>query len=190
MNLSILQKIVLILKFFMSSFLGIELFLLVLLFSCFIFLNMKFRNMKVRYALPIFLVLTMLIVIFMFNGYALSSIRSFTKSIMYYYYFPNMALYFMIVLAITGIFIYTLLTRKIKKKKKIINYCFFIPIYLCFIGLVGYVSINNIPLVLDDSIYKYDAVLSFVQISNLCTLIWFVVTIFYYLYRYFKKKFN
>lgn len=190
MNLSILEKILLILKFFTSSFLGIELFLLVLLFSCFIFLNMKFRNMKVRYALPLFLALSIFVVVIIFHGFALSSIKSFIKSLMYYYYFPNMALYFVIVLVITIIFIYTLLTRRLKKRKKIINYSFFIPIYTCFIGLVGYVSLYNIPLVLNDSMYKYDTVLSFVQISNLCALLWITVTAFYYLYKYFKKKFN
>ena len=190
MNLSFIEKIGIILKYFTSSFLSIEIFLIVFSLFLFVFLNIKYNDKRVKILIPTILVGILFIIFVYYNSFAIKCFDSFIKSLMYYYYFPNIALYYVIVLFITILFIYTLLNKKIDNKKKIFNYIFFSLVYLMFLELIGYVSINNITLVLGNGLYKNDVILSLIQISNLITLIWIIVTIFYYLYNYFKKKFD
>jgi len=39
-------------------------------------------------------------------------------------------------------------------------------------------------------LYENDTILSIVQVSNFILLIWLLYTGFYYLYKYFKKKYD
>ena len=190
MELSILEKAYLVLKYFASSFLGIELFLVALLLFLFLFLNIKYDDNKVKIAVPIFLVMILLFISGGFHSYVKTSIDSFIKYIIRYYYFPNMAIYYITVLVVTGMFIYTVLSLKLPKIKKIINYISFSLIYLNFIGLASFLIDEGIELTVDSTVYQYDLVTSFVNVSNLILLIWILITFFYYLYNYFKKKFD
>ena len=188
MELSILGKIFLILKYFTSSFLGIELFLIVLFLFIFLMLNIKRKNIIVKYAVPIVLVLILFFISGGFHEFVKISIDSFIKYIMNYYYFPNMAVYYITIVVITIIFIYTILNEKMDKIKKIINYISFSRIFLMFIGLTSFFIKNDIALEMNNNIYANDIVLAFVQITNFIVLIWLLITFFYYLYKYFKKK--
>ena len=51
-------------------------------------------------------------------------------------------------------------------------------------------AFDGVDLMETTELYKNDTILSIVQISNLLLVIWLVVTGFYYLYRYFKKRFD
>lgn len=190
MSLSILDKILLILKYFISSFLGIELFLIVLLLFVFLILNIKKNNNLVKIIIPIILVLILLFISGGFHSYVVSSINYFIKKIMMYYYFPSVFLYYIIMLFVTVIFIFTILRDSIPRFKRIINYVFFSIMYLLFLGFFSNVISNKIELVLGNSIYADDLSLAFIQISNFVFLIWILFTLFYYFYIYLKKKFD
>ena len=189
MELSILEKAYLVLKYFASSFLGIELFLVALLLFLFLFLNIKYDDNKVKIVTPIFLVMILLFISGGFHLYVKESIDAFIKYIIRYYYFPNMAIYYITVLVVTILFIYTILSN-LSKIKKIINYISFSLIYLNFIGLASFLIEEGIELTLDSTVYQYDLVAAFVNVSNLILLLWILITFFYYLYNYFKKKFD
>jgi hypothetical protein len=58
---------------------------------------------------------------------------------------------------------------------------------MSFISLAAYDGVD----LLDISVlYQNNTILSFVQVSNLILLIWLLFTGFYWLYRYFKKKYD
>lgn len=190
MNLSILEKISLVFGYFTSSFLGIEMFIVVLLLFLFSIFNIYKNNSLVKIFLPIFICAVLLFISGGFHTYVMESINSFIKSIMSYYYFPSMAFYYILIVVVSILFVFTILRDSVPKIKKIINYVFFSIIYLCFLGLVSYVVYEGIGLSLDFSIYQDDLILSFVQLSNLLLLFWIIVTIFWYLYLFFKKKFD
>lgn len=190
MNLSILDKILLILKYFMSSFLGIEMFLVVLLLFLFLVLNIKKNNSLVKIIIPIILVAIFLFISGGFHTYVVASIHYFIKKIMTYYYFPSIALYYIIILVVTVIFIYTILRDKMNQIKKVFNYILFSLIYVLFLGFSSYIIYHKMELLLDYSIYNDPLCLSFIQVSNVLFLLWGLVTVFYYLYFYFRKKFD
>lgn len=190
MYLSIIDKIILVMKYFLSSFLGIEMFIASLIIFLFLIFNLKYDNSIVKIGISILLVAIMLFISGGFHTYAKDSINSFIKLIMNYYYFPSLALYYIIALISIVILICTLINDKISNIKRCINYIFLSLFFMFFIGLISYLIKNKIRLVLDYSLYQDDLILSFVQISNFIFLIWIIITIFWYLYRYFKRKFD
>lgn len=190
MNLSILDKIILILKYFVSSFLGIEMFLVGSLLFVFLVLNIKKNNPLVKIIISIIFVCILLFISGGFHSYVEDSIHAFLKGIMTYYYFPSITFYYIIILIVTFLLIYTILNDHMNKIKRIINYFFFFMMYLFFLGFFSNVIYLQMELSLDKSIYNDPLSLAFIQISNLVFLFWIIVTIFYYLYRYFRKKFD
>ena len=54
-------------------------------------------------------------------------------------------------------------------------------------ALASYSGVDLINVV---DLYKNEVILSIVQISNLLLLVWLIFTLFYELYKYFKKKFD
>ena len=72
--------------------------------------------------------------------------------------------------------------------KKIFNFiCSFI-IFLLFFLYVILITTNGIDLGNIVSIYSNETVLSIVQVSNLIFVIWIIVSMFYKLYLFLKKK--
>ena len=58
---------------------------------------------------------------------------------------------------------------------------------MSFIALASYDKVD----IMEKSIlYQNDTILSVVQVSNFLFVLWILITIFYYLYKYFKKKFD
>ena len=84
----------------------------------------------------------------------------------------------------------TVFSKKMTMFKKIFNYIFFVGIYFLFLLFVTLSASNGIELSDMKQLYTNNTILSLVQISNLLLLIWFIYTMFYKLYIYFKKKFD
>ena len=106
---------------------------------------------------------------------------------MNYIYFPSPVVYFFIVVFMIINNVYTLF-KDMGMFKKIFNYvCSFI-IFLLFFLYVILITTNGIDLGNIVSIYSNEIVLSIVQISNLVFVIWIVVSLFYKLYLFYKKK--
>lgn len=190
MNLSILDKVSLTFQYFTSSFLGIELGFIILLCFLFLLFNIKRKNKIVKVAVPAFLVSILLFISGGFHSYTKECIDHFIKLFMQQYYFPSMSLYYISIVVVTVLFIYTILKDDMLKIKRITNYVFFSIIYLFFLGVMSYVIREGISLTLDASIYADSYILAFIQMSNFILLFWILFTFFYYLYGYLKKKFD
>lgn len=190
MEMTIIDKIALILKYIFSSFMGIELFLLSLILFLFTFLNIKKNNKKVKVVSTILCIGFLIGIILTYKSYAAESIDSFIKAVLSYLYFPSMVVYFFIILFVTVDIIITIFSNKMPRTKKIVNSIVLSILYFCFMAVISIALTNDINLSSTVSLYTNDTLLSFIQMSNLLFAFWIEFTILYYFYKFLQKKFD
>ena len=186
MFLSLIEKIGLVIKNAFSSFMGIEMFLIILLLFLFLVLNIKRNNKIVKWSFVISVIAFMAVIIVMNFDYAIYSIDYLLKTIMKYIYFPSTVVYFLIVV-LSLVFILISNFSKMPYYKKVLDISFFSIIYFLFFNFITAIGQYKLDLADKVSLYSNNLVLSIVQISNLVFLIWIIVILFYKLYNYFKK---
>lgn len=190
MELSLFEKMKMIFELLFSSFMFLELFILFLLLFLLGVVNIKANN-KI---LPIFLTAIFCVSILGFviyhSTYVAMCIDTFIMKIMDYYYFPSTVVFFFLFFIAVLIFIYTLFSKKLLLWKKIFNYGIMSIIFLFFSMFVGSANLNHVDLADTVSLYQHDQILSIVQLSNLVFLCWIVVSFFYHLYLFFRRKFD
>ncbi len=190
MELGLFSKMKIIVQLLFSSFMSIEIVLFFLLLFLVLVFNVKIKNKIVPIVLAIFIVSGISVFCFIFSSYAITCLDSFIMKIMDYYYFPSTIVYFFIFLFMVTVCFITMFSKKMKPMKKVFNYCCSTVVFLffsIFIVLALYSKIDFADTVL---LYQNNQILSLVQVSNLVTLFWVVVSCFYYLYLFFKKKFD
>ena len=190
MNLSLFEKIGVIIKYTFSSFLSIEIFMLSLLVFLVLYINIKRKNQIIQLSAYVLYIGFIVGVFISYTSYVQTSIDSFVKAVMNYIYFPSTVTYFFIMLFVTVVMLYTLFCKKINIYKKIFNYVTFSILYYFFVSFLSLASYDMVDLLDITKLYENDVILSIVQISNLLLVIWLIVTGFYHLYLYFKKKYD
>ena len=190
MELSLFEKMKVIIELLFSSFMFLELLLLFLLLFLLVIINIKAKN-KV---LPIFLTIIFIISILGFTIYHFSYVTmcvdTFIMKVMDYYYFPSTVVFFFLFLLAVFIFIYTMFSQKLLVWKKAFNYIFMSIIFLLFSMFVGVAGIHQLDIADAVALYQNNQILSIVQLSNLLFLFWIVISFFYHLYLFFKRKFD
>ena len=190
MNLSLIQKIGMVFKYIFSSFLSIEMFILSLLLFIILVVNLK-RNNKIIQLAAIGVYMGFVIGIFIsYTTYVQTCIDSFVKLFMNYVYFPSTVVYFFIMVFVSIMIIKTLFSKKLTIFKKIVNYLFFSVIYFFFMSFIALATYDGVDLLDTPTLYENDLILSLVQLSNYILVIWILFTCFYWLYKYFKKRFD
>lgn len=159
-DLSLIEKLKIVFKYLMSSFMSVELFIIVLLLFLFLFFNIKHNKKMINIFVPIVILLFIAFMMMGFHEYTKSAIDELLKAIMNYYYFPSMSFYFIIIIFTTIYLIYSVYTDKFDIKKKVFNYIFSFILFVFFVGLFSYIISNNISLSIDYSIYKDKYILS------------------------------
>lgn len=190
MDLGLFDKMKIIFQLLFSSFMSIEIVLFFLLLFLLLVFNVKIKNKLVPIILSIFLVIGIIVFCFVFSSYAITCLDSFIMKIMDYYYFPSTIVYFFIIIFVTGLILYTLFNKNMTEFKKTLNYLFFSVLYFFFMSFVALAAYDNVDLVDITKLYQNEVILSLVQISNFILLVWLIFTGFYYLYRYFRKRFD
>ena len=190
MNLSIVEKIGTIFRYLFSSFLSIEMFILSLLLFLILIANLKRNNLLVqRVAIGIYIGFILGILI-SYTTYVSTCVDSFIKEILNYIYFPSTIVYFFIMVFVTVMILWTLFSKKITYFKKVVNYSFFSLLYFFFMAFIALAATDGVDLVDITKLYRNDTILCLVQISNFILLIWILFTGFYWLYQYYKKKYD
>ncbi len=190
MNLSVIEKIGVVFKYIISSFLSVEMLLLSLLLFLILVFNVKRNNYLVQ-MLAIGVYIGFIIgIIISYTSYVGTAVNSFVKSIMNYVYFPSTVVYFFIIVFVTIMILVTLFSKKLSIFKKIFNYSFFSILYFFFMAFMALCAYDGVDLIDVAVLYQNEIILSIVQISNFILLIWIIYTAFYYLYLYFKKKYD
>ena len=190
MDVSFFGKILGIFKYIFSSMTTIELFIFSLLLFTLLIVNLSTKEKIINIGfIGIYLGLFLGIFISYFD-YVRLCFRLLVKGIMKYYYFPSTIVYFFIILFSVIMILYSLFNKKISKFKRIFNYAVFNIIYFLFMLFVTEAASKGIELNDMKALYTNNNVLFIVQISNLLLLFWIIVTMFYKLYLYFKKKYD
>lgn len=190
MNMSLFEKFGIIFEYMFSSFLSIGMFILSLLLLCILLVNIKLKNKYINIAsIGVYLGFALGIVI-SYSEYVQLCVNGFVKAILNYIYFPSTFVYFLIFAFITVLMIRTIFSDKISNLKKIINYSCFSILYFLFMSFIVLCVYSGVDIYDTVSLYKNDIILSIVQISNLLFFIWILITVFYELYQFYKKKFD
>lgn len=189
MFLSLIEKIGLVIKNAFSSFMGIEMFLIILLLFLYLVLNIKKNNKIVLWSFVIGFIVFMTVIVVMNFDYATYSIDYLLKAIMKYIYFPSTVVYFLIVV-LSLVFILISNFSKMPYYKRVLDISFFSIIYFLFFNFIAAIDEYKLDLADKVSLYSNNLVLSIVQISNLVFVIWIIVILFYKLYNYFKNKYD
>lgn len=190
MDLGLFDKMKIIFQLLFSSFMSIEIVLFFLLLFLLLVFNVKIKNKLVPIILSIFLVIGIIVFCFVFSSYAIICLDSFIMKIMDYYYFPSTIVYFFIFLFMVSVCFITMFSKKMKPMKKVFNYCCSIIVFLLFSMFIVLAVYSKIDFADTVALYQNNQILTLVQVSNLIVLFWFVVSCFYYLYLFFKKKFD
>ena len=90
MEMTVIDKLTMIFKYIISSFMGIELFLLSLLLFLFTILNIKKNNKIVKIISIIICVGFLIGLMIAYRSYAMESIDSLIRLLLSYLYFPSM----------------------------------------------------------------------------------------------------
>lgn len=190
MELSLFEKMKMIFELLFSSFMFLELFLLFLLLFLLGVVNIKANNKILPIFLTVIFGVSILGFVIYHSTYVAMCIDTFIMKVMDYYYFPSTVVFFFLFFIAVLIFIYTLFNKKLLLWKKIFNYGIMSIIFLFFSMFVGSANLNHVDLADTVSLYQHDQVLSIVQLSNLVFLCWIVVSFFYHLYLFFRRKFD
>lgn len=190
MDLGLFDKMKIIFQLLFSSFMSIEIVLFFLLLFLLLVFNVKIKNKLVPIILSIFLVIGIIGFCFVFSSYAITCLDSFIMKVMDYYYFPSTIVYFFIFLFMVSVCFITMFSKKMKPMKKVFNYCCSTVVFLFFSMFIVLAVYSKIDFADTVALYQNNQILTLVQVSNLIVLFWFVVSCFYYLYLFFKKKFD
>lgn len=190
MEFGLLEKMKIIFELLFSSFMSIEILIFFLLLFLLLIFNIKIKNKIVPIALSVVCISLMLSFMIGFSSYTITCVDSFIMKVMDYYYFPSTVVFFFICLFMIGVFIYTLFSKKLNTLKKVINYLCSIVVFLFFSLFTCIAIVNKLDLADQIALYENKQIITVVQVSNLVVLFWIIVTVFYYLYLFFKKKFD
>ena len=190
MELSLFEKMKIIFELLFSSFMFIELFFLFLLLFLLVVVNTKVKNKVLPVFLTIVFIISVITIVVYNFSYVATYVDTFIMKVMDYYYFPSTVVFFFLFILAIFIFIYTIFSKRLLTWKKIFNYGIMTVIFLLFSMFIGVASIHHIDLSDVVSLYQNDQILSVVQLSNLIFLCWIIISFFYHLYMFFKRKFD
>lgn len=179
-----------IFNYVFSSFLSIEMLIITLLLFTILVINIKRKNYLIQ-IISLSVYLGFVIGVFIsYTTYVQTCIDSFVKQILNYIYFPSTIIYFFIMIFVTIMILYTLFSKNISIPKKIFNYFIFSLLFFFFVSFLSLCSYDMVDMMDTAKLYENNIILSIVQISNFILLIWIIITGFYQLFGYFKRKFD
>ncbi len=188
MTFNLIDQLQIIFNYIFSSFLGLELFIFVILFTAVLILNI-FYDYKIIKVCSLSLMIAFIIGIFIFNrDYVIDSISLFIKFIIEYIYFPSILMYFLIIVAVTIYMIINMYSTKISKRKKIFNYSVFSILYFCFFSFLAISIIGEFDLSNESILYQDEVILALIQVSNLFLFSFIIFDLIYHLYKFLQKK--
>lgn len=190
MFMNFFEKLQIIFKYALSSFLGIELLILTFLFFILLGLNIKYKKKIINYFAIIVVGMFIVTVMVLNKDYVSYCIDFLLKGIMKYIYFPSTVIYFSIIFLITIFIVITVLSKKLTLFKKVFNYLCFGILYFLFFSFISSVINSGVNLADKVQLYTNDLILAIVQISNFIFIVWSIYTAFWYLFKYFKRKYD
>lgn len=118
-----------------------------------------------------------LILIINYNSIILNLIDKLFDSLFMMLYFPSSSVYFTIILLSNGIFIYSLINRKIKKTYKIVNFINMLIIDLLLILVIDTIKTNEINIYEVLNIYTNSNLLVLMELTSATFVSWILINL-------------
>lgn len=189
MDISLFSKLGNIFGYIFSSFIPVGLLVIFGLLLALLILNLKYENKTFNVVIIGIFIGTLLGIVLSHSDYVAYCVKTFVKAIMNYIYFPSPVVYFFIVLFMICITVKTMFSN-IDKWKRIFNYVVSCIMYFLFFLFIVRVTLYGVVLMDVTNVYSDEVVLSIIQISNSLLVIWILVSGFWKLYNFYKKRFD
>ncbi len=188
MEMNFMEKVMTVLKYMISSFMNIEILLIVLLFFTILFLNVKRDNRIVKIASSLVFFIFFIVILIYKHDYVKQCFGSTLKLLLTYFYFPPIGIYIVGIILTTIFLIFNICSDKFKPLVRKINIVMIAVMYVFYLNVIALLITNNINISDKASVYTNNQVLSFIQVGNLLWLMWGVCVFIYILYKTFKEK--
>ena len=131
--------------------------------------------------------LLILVLIIKYNSIFINIIDSLFDSIFMVLYFPNITVYIIILLIINASFLYSLISRKVSKINKIINFISALIIDLFLVLIVDIVKNNEINIYNDLNMFTNSNLLILLQLTSSIFVSWVLLSLLVSAHKKLKK---
>ncbi|MBR3661617.1 MAG: hypothetical protein IKN63_06965 [Bacilli bacterium] len=156
-------------KFLVITIISIIIFILLLIFNF-----LKNKKILKRILLVVYLGITITLMIFYHNE-ILTFLDYLVNNIFILLFFPNVAVYTLVIIIVNILMIRTILNRNYEKILKIINLLFFIIFNIIFYLIIDNVLKNKIDIYNELNVYTNGNLMVLIQVSMYLFILWMII---------------
>ncbi len=154
------------------------LFILVgIVFATSMIINVKNKNKSKKLITVLGWLFVIFFIIIRYNSYLNQLFDNLINNIFIQIFFPNLATYIIIILTTNIIFLYSLLSKKIKNFNKIFNIIFFTMIMILMLYTLEQIISNHINIYQFKEVYSNNNILTLIQSTTLLFTLWIIIII-------------
>lgn len=186
-DFSLVEKIKVLMDIIVSSPLFLFCFMLGIAVLIFFIICVK-KEMKVNkwIFISIWIILALILII-KYNAIVLELIDKIFDTLFMALYFPNITVYFIILFISNFSFIFSLFSKKVNKKNKIVNFINSLIINLFLLLIIETIKTNNIDIYNQLSIYTNSNLLVLLQLNSALFTSWILITLLFSAHEKLKK---
>lgn len=148
-----------------------------IVFATSMIINVKNKNKSKKLITVLGWLFVIFFIIIRYNSYLNQLFDNLINNIFIQIFFPNLATYIIIILTTNIIFLYSLLSKKIKNFNKIFNIIFFTMIMILMLYTLEQIISNNINIYQFKEVYSNNNILTLIQSTTLLFTLWIIIII-------------
>lgn len=148
-----------------------------IVFATSMIINVKNKNKSKKLITVLGWLFVIFFIIIRYNLYLNQLFDNLINSIFIQIFFPNLATYIIIILTTNIIFLYSLLSKKIKNFNKIFNIIFFTMIMILMLYTLEQIISNDINIYQFKEVYSNNNILTLIQSTTLLFTLWIIIII-------------
>lgn len=148
-----------------------------IVFATSMIINVKNKNKSKKLITVLGWLFVIFFIIIRYNSYLNQLFDNLINSIFIQIFFPNLATYIIIILTTNIIFLYSLLSKKIKNFNKIFNIIFFTMIMILMLYTLEQIISNDINIYQFKEVYSNNNILTLIQSTTLLFTLWIIIII-------------
>ena len=148
-----------------------------IVFATSMIINVKNKNKSKKLITVLGWLFVIFFIIIRYNSYLNQLFDNLINNIFIQIFFPNLATYIIIILTTNIIFLYSLLSKKIKNFNKIFNIIFFTIIMILMLYTLEQIISNHINIYQFKEVYSNNNILTLIQSTTLLFTLWIIIII-------------
>ena len=148
-----------------------------IVFATSMIINVKNKNKSKKLITVLGWLFVIFFIIIRYNSYLNQLFDNLINNIFIQIFFPNLATYIIIILTTNIIFLYSLLSKKIKNFNKIFNIIFFTMIMILMLYTLEQIISNHINIYQFKEVYSNNNILTLIQSTTLLFTLWIIIII-------------